>query len=921
MSNRDKRPNDDVLLESGGQDLRRRAEEIARSLEMQEMESLSPEETRHALHELQVHQIELEIQNEELRRAQMELETSRAQYFDLYDLAPVAYLTLDEKGLILEANLAAATLLGLSRVALVKQLLTRFILEEDQDIYYLHRKQLLETGAPQVCQFRMLRANTDPFWAYLESTAALDAAGVLVFRFIISDINDRQRAEESMRYNLAIIEEATDAIITTKNDEGFTITNWNSGAEKLYGWKKEEVLDRSSMFLQNEYPGQDPREVLEKILETGLFEGEVIQSRKDGTRVSVEARLIARKDNKGETTDWICINRDTANRNRAEEALQESEALQRILLNNLPAGVIIVDPVTRVIERVNDHVASLFGAPVSHLVGQRCHSLLCPASEGACPVLDLGQDVDNSDRVMLRMDGSRLPILKTVKRVQLNGQEKLLECFLDMSERKQAEKILRESENKYRLLIETMLDGVYRSSHEGRFLEVNPAMVKMLGYDSKEELQAIDIKSQLYFAPEDRESLALDKTHEEMSAFRLRKKDGSQIWVEAHGRQVFDDEGAITYHEGVLREITERRQAEEALRESEERYHQLFESASDALFLSATDTGLIVEANTVASELYGYDRDELLTKKSTDLSAEPEETEQRIHEAQTTPDQVISIPLRLHRKKDGTVFPVEITARFLFVKGRRLLLAAARDITDRKQLEERIRQVRSDLLFAVSHDLKSPLQALHQSQEMLSALQPGDGLARFQEYSEIWRRNLQRLERMINNLLDSQRTEEGRFPLLLAPCDPVELVKQVAEDLAGYALSSAVSFDLKLQPVPHGSCDEEALSRVVENLLTNAVKFSPKGGKVEIRLLLEDQTLLLEVKDHGLGIPALEQTQLFQPFQRGSSAERKGIPGTGLGLYVCRRIVEEHGGTISLTSEEGKGTEVVVRLPWKAMGT
>ena len=219
-------------------------------------------------------------------------------------------------------------------------------------------------------------------------------------------------------------------------------------------------------------------------------------------------------------------------------------------------------------------------------------------------------------------------------------------------------------------------------------------------------------------------------------------------------------------------------------------------------------------------------------------------------------------------------------------------------------------------LFAVSHDLESPLQSLHQTQEMLGQLPPAEALVRFQEYSEIWRRNLQRLERMINNLVDSQRTEEGRFPLLLAPCDAAQLVQRVVEDSQGYALSSAVSFGLKLHPVPHGSCDEEALSRVVENLLTNTVKFSQVGGKVEVRLWMEGDTLLLEVEDHGLGIPANEQAQLFQPFQRGSSAQQKRIPGTGLGLYVCRRIVEEHGGSISLTSEEGKGTVATVRLPW-----
>ncbi|MCX5975544.1 MAG: ATP-binding protein, partial [Coprothermobacterota bacterium] len=94
------------------------------------------------------------------------------------------------------------------------------------------------------------------------------------------------------------------------------------------------------------------------------------------------------------------------------------------------------------------------------------------------------------------------------------------------------------------------------------------------------------------------------------------------------------------------------------------------------------------------------------------------------------------------------------------------------------------------------------------------------------------------------------------------------------------------------------------------------VKFSQGGGRVEVRLGMEENVLLLEVQDHGLGIPANEQAQLFQPFQRGSSAQQKRIPGTGLGLYVCRRIVEEHGGSITLASEVGMGTIVTVRLPW-----
>jgi PAS domain S-box-containing protein len=120
--------------------------------------ALSPEEIRRMLHELRVHQIELEMQNEELRRAQAELDASRERYFDLYDLAPVGYCTLSEKGLILETNLTAATLLNVTRSEMVNKPITRFILKEDQDIYYRHRKHVFETAEPQTVELRMVKA-------------------------------------------------------------------------------------------------------------------------------------------------------------------------------------------------------------------------------------------------------------------------------------------------------------------------------------------------------------------------------------------------------------------------------------------------------------------------------------------------------------------------------------------------------------------------------------------------------------------------------------------------------------------------------------------------------------------------------------------------------------------------------------------
>ena len=174
--------------------LRRRAEKMAHK----KAEVLSPEKTRKTLHELQVHQIELEMQNEEMRRAQVELDAARARYFDLYDLAPVSYCTVNEKGLILQANLTTSTLLGVPRGKLVKQLLTRFILKEDQDIFYLYRKKRLDTGEPQTCELRIVKKDGTVFWAHLTGAAAKDESGATVYRVVMSDITERKVAEEAL---------------------------------------------------------------------------------------------------------------------------------------------------------------------------------------------------------------------------------------------------------------------------------------------------------------------------------------------------------------------------------------------------------------------------------------------------------------------------------------------------------------------------------------------------------------------------------------------------------------------------------------------------------------------------------------------------------------------------------------------------
>ncbi|MEI8028321.1 MAG: HAMP domain-containing sensor histidine kinase [Comamonadaceae bacterium] len=155
--------------------------------------------TQQLLHDLQVHQIELELQNDELRQAQVQLDSERARYFDLYDLAPVGYCTLSEPGLLLEANLTAAAVLGVARSELVNRPLSRFIFNDDQDIYYLLRKQLFETGQAQSCELRLVKADGSAFWARLMATVALDANGVAQQRVMLSDISDRKLLDQALQ--------------------------------------------------------------------------------------------------------------------------------------------------------------------------------------------------------------------------------------------------------------------------------------------------------------------------------------------------------------------------------------------------------------------------------------------------------------------------------------------------------------------------------------------------------------------------------------------------------------------------------------------------------------------------------------------------------------------------------------------------
>jgi len=330
-------------------DLRKQAEEKA-AHSPENFDMLSPEETRRTLHELRVHQIELTMQNEELRRAQVELDAARARYFDLYDLAPVGYVTLNEEGFILETNLAAANLLGVVRGRLIKQPLSRFILPEDADIYHLHRKQLFKTNValrqgsvqarslrpgsrqidkPQTWDLRMMKTDGTELWVHLEATAAQDADGAPISHVVLSNIDERKRTEEVKKTTIRFQQVLMDAVPSPifYKDAKCVYVGGNKAFERYLGLSQEQfvgktVYEISPADLAEKYDKAD-RELLNN---PGVqtYEASVVYA--DGTLHDVVFNKATFTNTEGKVAGLIGVILDVTDRKRAEEEKVSLEA-------------------------------------------------------------------------------------------------------------------------------------------------------------------------------------------------------------------------------------------------------------------------------------------------------------------------------------------------------------------------------------------------------------------------------------------------------------------------------------------------------------------------------------------------------------------------------------------------------------------
>lgn len=324
--------------------LRSKAEQNARTLELHEIDTLSPEEIRRIIHELSVHQIELKMQNEELLRAEEELNASRDRYLDLYENAPVGYCTLSDKGLIVEANLTAAALLGVDRGALIGQPFTMFILNEDQDIYYLHRRHLSEAIPPRTCELRMMRNDGEAYWARLEAIASQDRSGAPVCRVVMSDITERRQAEKDiadvMEINRAIVENSSVGIVIYKAS-GSCVTA-NAASANILGTTVEQLRQQNFHEIQS-WKQSGLYESAQKALFTG--ETTTVQSEINTTSgLDLWLHVIFTPFRSSGELCLMTMFEDFTERKQSEERIKASEERYRNLVETTSEFIWEVDP-------------------------------------------------------------------------------------------------------------------------------------------------------------------------------------------------------------------------------------------------------------------------------------------------------------------------------------------------------------------------------------------------------------------------------------------------------------------------------------------------------------------------------------------------------------------------------------------------
>jgi PAS domain S-box-containing protein len=453
-------------------------------------------------------------------------------------------------------------------------------------------------------------------------------------------------------------------------------------------------------------------------------------------------------------------------------------------------------------------------------------------------------------------------------------------------------------------IVESSTDAIIGETLEGTITSWNAAAERLYGYTAEEAVgQSVDMLVPAEFR-EDRAAVmrrvAGAERVERRQTVRVRK-DGSRVDVSLTVSPIFDADSRIAGASVIAHDISERARLERM-------FGQLLEMAPDAV-LGIDEDGCIAVANSRVESMFGDARETFVGESVAELlpgleQARPEPA---------APGHAVAVR---GRSRDGREFPAEVTLSEVETDQGQLTMAMVRDVSERKRIEDETERLKGEFFGLVSHELRTPLTSIAGYTDLLRD-EEGERLTEDgRRYLAIVKRNTERLDHLVRDLLLVGQVEAGTFQIQDGTVDAVAAARDCVDSSAPRAQAAGVELDLTIsEPVPLFRGDQERIVQVIDNLISNAIKFTPAGGRVDVQVGARDRACTIEVADTGMGILAADLEHLFDRFYRGEAATVRHIKGVGLGLAITKAIVDQHEGRIEVESEPGEGSAFRIVLP------
>jgi PAS domain S-box-containing protein len=508
----------------------------------------------------------------------------------------------------------------------------------------------------------------------------------------------------------------------------------------------------------------------------------------------------------------------------------------------------------------------------------------------------------------------------------------------------------RQSDDRFRLLVESVKDyAIFMLDPEGRILTWNAGAELIKGYSASE---IIGEHFSRFYPPEARDfpayelRVAAAEGRFEDEGWRV-KKDGSRFWANVVITALFGPDKTLVGFAKVTRDLTERREHEERLRHSEERFRLLVEGVSEYAIFMLDVNGFVTTWNNGAARIKGYGAEEIIGQHFSRFYPEDAvESGWPEHELRVAAAEGRFVDEGWRVRKDGSRFWAHVTITALRDEVGRLrgFAKLTRDLTERKRTEaleasgaeretlleaernarmlaQRSARIKDEFLATLSHELRTPLNAILGWTQLLRSRGVSEP-AELDRAMEIIERNARAQVRLIDDLLDLSRIMSGRFRLDVQQISLGDIARSALDSIEPAARTKGVRLESILDPKSViVSGDPARLQQVFWNLLSNAVKFTPKGGKIQVVLQRVNSHIEFSITDTGIGIPAHFLPHVFERFAQKDSSTHREYGGLGLGLAICKQLVDLHGGSIQAKSMgEGEGATFVVTLPLVILG-